>query len=232
LFEYTLPRKSLMKGSPRTISFVFISTGLAVALAFAATYFFGSAVLKLRTETEARHSVIVGLEALLSTLKDAETGQRGYIITGNEAFLQPYERARRQLTPEVRDRMLKDTLLPVEEQEVIRQLIAQKLTELEQTIELRRSTQTEEAVAIVEASTGKDLMDELRERIGASEEALRASARKDFERANRLTSVRDTLFVLAAAISLGVIAWAYGRVSAAFEERETALHAKYGVSRD
>jgi CHASE3 domain sensor protein len=36
-------------------------------------------------------NVIEHLEKLISTIKDAETGQRGYIITGNKAYLEPYK---------------------------------------------------------------------------------------------------------------------------------------------
>src|SRR5258708_5316729 len=39
------------------------------------------------------HEVRAGLEAILSTMKDAETGERGYIITGEDAYLQPYDDA-------------------------------------------------------------------------------------------------------------------------------------------
>ena len=37
------------------------------------------------------HLVIEHIADVLSLLKDAETGQRGYIITGDEAFLEPYQ---------------------------------------------------------------------------------------------------------------------------------------------
>ena len=36
---------------------------------------------------------LINLQALFSTLQDAETGQRGFLITGDEAYLAPYERA-------------------------------------------------------------------------------------------------------------------------------------------
>ena len=36
------------------------------------------------------YAVITSADALLSALKDAETGQRGYLLTGDEAFLEPY----------------------------------------------------------------------------------------------------------------------------------------------
>ena len=41
------------------------------------------------------HEVIESLEALLSTLKDAETGQRGYLLAEDEKYLKPYDDALR-----------------------------------------------------------------------------------------------------------------------------------------
>src|ERR1700719_310545 len=40
------------------------------------------------------HQVLENLEALMSTLKDAETGQRGYLLTDKESYLEPYQKAR------------------------------------------------------------------------------------------------------------------------------------------
>ena len=42
------------------------------------------------------HEVLLHLERLLSDLKDAETGQRGYVITGKKMYLQQLESSRRR----------------------------------------------------------------------------------------------------------------------------------------
>ena len=42
-------------------------------------------------EVEERYQTIVDATDVLGALKDAETGQRGYLLTGDEAYLQPYE---------------------------------------------------------------------------------------------------------------------------------------------
>jgi CHASE3 domain sensor protein len=39
------------------------------------------------------YELILGLERVISVLKDAETGGRGYVIAGKEAFLEPYRDA-------------------------------------------------------------------------------------------------------------------------------------------
>src|SRR4051812_33643823 len=58
--------------------------------------------------TDANHwvthtqDVLVNLETLLSLMKDAETGQRGYIITGEEPYLDPYTNAVENIEPMVK----------------------------------------------------------------------------------------------------------------------------------
>ncbi len=40
------------------------------------------------------NEVMTNLDAVISTLKDAETGQRGYLLTGEKEFLEPYNGAK------------------------------------------------------------------------------------------------------------------------------------------
>ena len=63
---------------------------LLVALVVAVSF---TAFRKLEEAAEARKHVFVAIivaNDLLSALKDAETGERGYSLTGDEAFLEPY----------------------------------------------------------------------------------------------------------------------------------------------
>src|ERR1700735_752244 len=73
----------------------------------AATLFFVAtgAVAYLNFQTLKQDSALVvhsgdtltALEDVLSTVKDAETGQRGYLLTGNESYLQPYSAAAQEM---------------------------------------------------------------------------------------------------------------------------------------
>src|ERR1700748_1618762 len=63
-----------------------------------------SNVQVLKTDNEKivhSHEVITTLDALFSTMQDAETGQRGYLLTGSEKYLQPYEDARSKVSSEL-----------------------------------------------------------------------------------------------------------------------------------
>jgi PAS domain S-box-containing protein len=108
--------------------------------------------------------VINEADQLLSLVKDAETGQRGYLISREEHFLEPYQEALLRIGPSLR-RM--SSLLA--EDDAQRQLLTRmdvliqhKLEVLERTIALARAGRSAEAIEQVRSGEGKRLMDELR----------------------------------------------------------------------
>ncbi|TAN70413.1 MAG: HAMP domain-containing protein [Methylobacter sp.] len=110
------------------------------------------------------HKVLAKLRELLSTLQDAETGQRGYIITGEDRYLEPYQAAVRNVDKLVLalKQLTVDNQAQQRRLETIGPLVVGKLDELKETIELRRSKGLEAARAVVASDKGKKLMDELR----------------------------------------------------------------------
>lgn len=122
------------------------------------------------------------LNALLSLLKDAETGQRGYLLTGDERYLEPYQDALAALWERQRELRvgLADRPQQRERLDALQPLIAAKLAELHRTIELRRSEGEAAAVRVVLTDEGRTLMDRIREGIG--EMAARERARHDSRR--------------------------------------------------
>ncbi len=103
-------------------------------------------------------------ETLLSTLKDAETGQRGFLLTGNPAYLEPYDAARQRLDADFK-RLEQAPQLDSGWTAAIgrmRELATAKLSELGQTVGLGRAGQTRAALDIVRTNRGKEIMDALR----------------------------------------------------------------------
>lgn len=106
-------------------------------------------------------------QTLLDLLRDAETGQRGFVITGKESFLSPYYRALGQL-PLLRQALTKQGR-PSAEQNAVEQIFSVsdlKLAELAETIALRRTDGFASVEPIVSSERGKQYMDTLRELIG------------------------------------------------------------------
>ena len=115
------------------------------------------------------HQVLTELEATLSTLKDAETGQRGYLLTGEERYLEPYHSAIACINQQVVG-LQQLTADNNRQQQRIRNLkiaIDSKLAELEKTINLRRQQNLEAALRRVKSARGNQIMGDIRQQIAA-----------------------------------------------------------------
>ena len=106
---------------------------------------------------------------LLSIVKDAETGQRGFIITGDTAFRGPYDDALRAGAEQEKVFLEKTERLPgyAERAARVGKLVEQKLAELAGTVALMEQGRQAEAVEEVKTDRGRFLMDELRAEIGS-----------------------------------------------------------------
>jgi PAS domain S-box-containing protein len=111
------------------------------------------------------YQVLENLEALLSELKDAEIGQRGYIITGQTSFLEPYQSARStiDLNLQTLEQLTSNNLIQQQQLHVLEQLTAQKMAFVQQTIDLRRTQGKEAASQIIQQGQGRQLMDRIRQ---------------------------------------------------------------------
>jgi CheY-like chemotaxis protein/CHASE3 domain sensor protein len=156
---------------PRRRGYLPLGTTLGLALAIIAIILV--AILSIRnvrndaeTGDRVTHAMAVleNVERLLSRLKDAETGQRGYLLTGKDEYLQPFMDARAEL-PGIVANTRKLVVDAPEQADRVMQLdglIDRKLTELAQTIELHQAGKADEALAIVLTDRGKDVMDQIR----------------------------------------------------------------------
>jgi methyl-accepting chemotaxis protein len=159
------------------------------------------------------HDVLERIDRVLSLLKDAETGQRGYLITGDEAFLEPYHASTGEL-PEVVKELRKLTADNPNQQkrlDAAEPLIAAKLAELKQTIDLRRKGDSDEAVRVVRGGEGKRFMDDLRrvlDDMGNEERGLRKQRVEDGEAAAsgaHSVIILGTLLCLLSVTTAGVL---------------------------
>src|SRR5882757_9378529 len=107
------------------------------------------------------------LQSLFSTLKDAETGQRGFLLTGEESYVTPYTDAKDALPNEFK--ALRALLVNRPEQarrlDALESLANLKMTELESTVAARRAGHTEASLAVVRTDRGKIYMDRIRDAV-------------------------------------------------------------------
>ncbi len=112
-----------------------------------------------------KHTFVVmnSADELLSALRDAETGQRGYSLTGDEAFLEPYLAVRDSISGHLEE-LRQLTLISAAHKhlDAVAPLMVAKLEEMAHVIELRRNDDMPAVLAVVRSGQGKQLMDSIR----------------------------------------------------------------------
>jgi PAS domain S-box-containing protein len=104
------------------------------------------------------------LQSVPSTIKDAETGQRGFLLGGDESYLRPYTIAESTLRQDIAGARALLTGDPAQERRLaeLEALCAEKMAELGSTIALHRQNDPKGAVAIFRTDRGQELMDRIR----------------------------------------------------------------------
>jgi CHASE3 domain sensor protein len=107
--------------------------------------------------------VIATIKDLDIAIHDAETGQRGYLLTGDNDYLAPFEAALDKVTFLQRE-LQRLTSEDRSEQERLRSLaplLQRKLDELAQTVQLRRDSGFEWALGVVRSDAGREYMKQI-----------------------------------------------------------------------
>jgi methyl-accepting chemotaxis protein len=146
-------------------------------------------------------TVLERAESLYALLKDGDTSYRGYIITGDDAFLGPYrmvtgkyEAAADELTT-----LTADNPAQHGRAQALKRLIAQEIEQLRKTVQVRTEKGFEAAADIVKSQVGNNMMDAIRAAIGEM---------KDEE--HRLLLARSKASEDGASGALATIVWGTG----------------------
>jgi|GEM_PF-5365163 len=171
--------------------------------------------ISMRTLVEANrwvtHTYMVReeLRALEKELVDAETGERGFIITHQESFLEPYNEAIVELDSTLADlkALVNDNPAQVARAEKLETLTQQKLDYLARTIALKREGQEQTVRELVLSGQGKQIMDEIRlgiaEMIQVETELLtqRQQTASQAENLSRFVSISGTAIAILIGLS-------------------------------
>jgi PAS domain S-box-containing protein len=213
-----------MTTSLRGITGVFGIVAIVVAASTIVTFWVGQQVIDTQALAVFHREVIAQSEQLLSTLKDAETGQRGFVITGDEKYLELYNTALARLPADLdKLKAMKKVAVPAEALATIGRLAREKLSELKTTIQLRRTSGFDAAAAVIKTDAGKETMDSLRAEIARLQDQQEVAMRTETGTAETATHVRTITFALTGLISLLFIVWAHRRIRFAVEGQKIAL---------
>jgi len=151
----------------------YYSRAAVLAALVVAAFLLAAGVLDQRTTSEARedsrsvvhtYDVLHTTERILSGLKDAETGQRGYLLTGDSTYLEPYEKSRIEIPNlfEAAERLTKNDALQKQRLRRLKTAADERLAVIGASIKLQRENRADDAIAKVTGGRGKALMDDVR----------------------------------------------------------------------
>ncbi len=144
-----------------------VTLGLAsVILVSLNALFFWSFIKQKETSDRVNKSqqTLQTIEGILSAVKDAETGQRGYLLTGRESYLEPYNIATKAIDPQIKElkKLLASDSNQQQQLSILEPLVQKKLTELQETIDLKKNQDTKAAREVVLTNQGQEFMDKIR----------------------------------------------------------------------
>jgi len=162
-------------------------------------------------------SVINRLEMALSTLKDAETGQRGYLLTGDTTFLRPYRGAQERALALVGDirSMTMDNPSQTQNANELYAIISQRMTLLQEVIDQKKDN----LINLADIKKGQGYMEEARRVVARMQVEEHLLMEERVERMQRFSNYTPILIVVAAALSILITIFFYRRVVGDYQER-------------
>ncbi|RYG19089.1 MAG: response regulator [Caulobacteraceae bacterium] len=222
--------------SRRNATLLIIAAALAVVVALGGIGFELAREFRregeVRAEIERSHATRAQILSVFSLLQDAETGQRGYIITGDERFLQPYDEAETTLAAQVSrlERLYATDRAQTADVTTLKALVDRKQATLSGGIRIRQTEGRDPALAFVAAGAGKAAMDDIRVVIDRMVKTEAQSLDQLIGRASARGAATQRLvaglfsLLLATVIMSALLGWRYVRTRRALlaEVRTTA----------
>ena len=214
------------RSARRSLELIFLTAAVIAIASCVILYAVSNAVLASNVLQESMLRRATSVEEVLSALKDAEIGQRGFLLTGDDAYLKPFNEAARHLPAELANMK---TYWAADPKTVtaISETVRERMAELRLTIELQRSNHPDTANQIVRTGERKQLMEQLRSIITGLKTREENNLEQETKRQDRLTELCTTLFLITTASNIVFLGWAYGRLSKADEDVESATLLRY-----
>ena len=213
----------------RSIVSLIAALGLLLAV-IAANFFLNDRQRQDQESVQHSLSVELRLARIFSMLQDAETGQRGYLLTHNEDYLDPYNAAVQNIDSEmaVLGSMLADNSGQSQQLAALRDAAREKLDELKQSIKLEREGKGDAAIELVQTGRGRDIMRRIRDLVqamSASEQQLMGQRQSSSIHTAHLARAWIVLALVMTAVLGALALWDSQRLFAAAVGANEALQA-------
>lgn len=198
-----------------------LGLGLSLIILFISSLASYKSISNLIKSTElVKHSdeVILNAESVISSLKDAETGQRGYLLTGNKVFLEPYNGATATALTTL-NKIAETTKDNPNQQSSIaelRNIMVRRLNIIKSTIEIKSLGGNVDPTVLFEGKTYMDKARAIVQRIVKEEQTILENQTIEL---NKLSSYTPILIVVAAILAILITLFFYRKVSIDFDER-------------
>ena len=185
---------------------------IILILSSLASYISIKNLIKSSDLVEHSNNIINGLDNTISTLKDAETGQRGFLLTGNKIFLEPYIGAKEKVSSLYT--MLKgetaDNLYQQRKLEELKSILDTRLNIIEKTIVIKNNKGVVPELSLLEGKTYMDNVRQIIRDMQSEEKRLLAVRTSEL---NNFSGYTPILIILASALSLLITIFFYRKVS-------------------
>ena len=158
------------------------------------------------------HQVLENCASVKGLLKDAETGQRGFLLTGNDKYLEPYTNAEAQLPATIQELQTLTADNPRQQSRIenLRSQTNAKFSELKETIALRSGSGFDAALAVVKTDRGKAVMDQIRQSLAdieGEERSLLIVREADAKSTASNSQTTIVVLVLLSLLGCGILAF-------------------------
>ena len=167
-----------------------------------------------------KHSdkVILNTGDVISFLKDAETGQRGYLLTGNKIFLEPFIGASDSAAFLLNKIEIATKENPAQQKSIVslRKILSKRLEIIKSTIEIKSLGGQIDPMVLFQ---GKTYMDQSRNIVKTMIKEEQRLLEERTSELNKLISFAPLLILIAAALAISITIFFYRKVSIDFDER-------------
>lgn len=194
-----------------------LSLIILIASSFA-SYLSINNLISTATLVENNNLVMNDLDNAFSNLQDAETGQRGYLLTGDKVFLEPYTGAREKITA-LYEKIGEETKGNATQQaklNELKEILDKRLIVIEKTIKAKDAGRP---VLESELLDGKLYMDKVRQIVKEMQAEAQSQLALNTTQMDKFAGYTPTLVVLAAVLSLIITLFFYRKVSLDFNDR-------------
>lgn len=162
-------------------------------------------------ERDESRQALIAVDAALISLLDAETGERGYIITGDDAFLEPYAEARQRLNAILveLESLVRDDGRQLGTLRELLPIVSRQLERLELVVGLVAAGQDGQVAELFSGDQGRVLMEEIRGYLRTMRARELASLEENISAANNAGRFIGVASIALTVATLAIIGWLF-----------------------